>query len=297
VLPDLTPGDRLSRREVHARYGGRLQGGISPSNRLNAVLFFMGEADRLHDGPGGWDDSGDFHYVGEGQRGDHRLTQGNKAILNHRQDGRTLEGFRQADREFEYLGEFDLVRYYFTDALDVDAASRQVVVFLLHPHNDIAIKRPALPAAPRDESSVLVPLATVDLASAKHRGVSVRSPKAIEADLVRRYAKYLEQQGHQVARWQIVVEGQRLYCDLVDVTRDELIEVKGSVARSTIRAAVGQLLDYQRFVDASALAVLVPSRPRPDLVDFLLHVGVAIIHPDEDRWVRISPERGGARQT
>jgi hypothetical protein len=31
MLDDLRPGQQLLRREVHARYGGRQQGGIGPS--------------------------------------------------------------------------------------------------------------------------------------------------------------------------------------------------------------------------------------------------------------------------
>ena len=40
LLPGLQPGDRLLRRELHERFGGRQQGGISPSRTVPSVMFF-----------------------------------------------------------------------------------------------------------------------------------------------------------------------------------------------------------------------------------------------------------------
>ena len=60
---------------------------------------------------------------------------------------------------------------------------------------------------------------------------------------------------------------------------------KGSVTRDTMRHAVGQLLDYGRFVDATSRVVLVPTEPRADLMSFLAGVGVRVVHPDGDEWV------------
>jgi hypothetical protein len=64
----------------------------------------------------GMDTDGYFEYVGEGQRGDQTFTQSNKAILNHREDGRTLEGFVAAGARVTHLGEFELVDTYMRDA-------------------------------------------------------------------------------------------------------------------------------------------------------------------------------------
>jgi hypothetical protein len=90
----LKPGDTLLRREVHEIFGGRTQGGIGPSSKTPTVLFFTDPVTgQRHGYTDGWDDDGLFNYTGEGQRGDQRLVQGNKAILNHVADGRTLKGF------------------------------------------------------------------------------------------------------------------------------------------------------------------------------------------------------------
>lgn len=60
---------------------------------------------------------------------------------------------------------------------------------------------------------------------------------------------------------------------------DLLIEAKGSVTRENMRMALGQLIDYNRFVRAEYRAVLVPSRPRPDLIELAETAGQAIIWP------------------
>jgi hypothetical protein len=43
--------------------------------------------------------------------------------------------------------------------------------------------------------------------------------------------------------------------------------------------AVGQLLDYSRFVDQAKLAILLPEGPRQDLLDFLDRYSIAVIAP------------------
>jgi hypothetical protein len=117
MLSDLNVGEQLTRRELHARYGGSQRGGIAPSRGARVVLFFTDPyTGHQHGYYDGWGDDGLFHYVGEGQHGDQRFVQGNKAILNHREDDRTLEGFRATRATVTYLGEFALVGYYLTDA-------------------------------------------------------------------------------------------------------------------------------------------------------------------------------------
>lgn len=91
-------GEVISRKDLHDRYGGRRQGGISPSRKSPDVLIFSDTSTgRLHgyiyDGP----DAGDptlFHYTGEGQTGDQRMISGNRAILDHVSQGRALRLFK-----------------------------------------------------------------------------------------------------------------------------------------------------------------------------------------------------------
>ena len=292
MLPGLRPGDRLLRREVHERFGGREQGGISPSRKVPSVMFFTDPATgHRHGYYDGWDDDGLFNYVGEGQRGDQRLVQGNKAILNHAPDGRTLEGFQASRSTVTYLGQFDLVDHYFTEAHETGSdILRQVVVFRLRPRAPVPVELPHVPVTrspmPRVE---VVPV------EEQHTERAFVMPdrdtyelERREATLVHRFREHLRRQGHQVSRLRVVPPGESypLYSDLWDQTARELVEAKGTATRDQLRMAVGQLLDYGRFANAERRSVLLPSRPRRDLLEYLHAVGVDAIYPTGEEWVR-----------
>lgn len=52
--------------------------------------------------------------------------------------------------------------------------------------------------------------------------------------------------------------------------------------------AIGQLMDYGRFVQPSPrLAVLLPSKPRDDLRDLLTTVDVGIVWRDGDGFIEV----------
>lgn len=295
MLQGLTPGDELPRREIHARFGGRQQGGISPSSRVPAVMFFTdpitGHRHGYYDGLG---EDGMFHYVGEGQLGDQRLVQGNKAILNHAVDGRSLEGFAAKGSTVTYLGEFAVVDHYFTEAHESGNSDilRQVVVFRLRPRNELPLALPPVPVTPSSEPRVAV--VPVEERHTERAFVTPdREPyeaERREADLVHRYRDHLLRQGRDVSRLRVVPAGESapLYSDLWDQGGHELIEAKAGVTRDHLRQAVGQLYDYGRFVEAKIRTVLVPSRPRTDLLAFLQVVGIDAVYPEGDDWVRVA---------
>jgi hypothetical protein len=296
MLEDLKPGQRLLRREVHAMFGGRQQGGISPSRKVPAVMFFTdpvtGHQHGYYDGV---DDDGLLNYVGEGQRGDQRFVQGNAAILRHREEGRSLEGFVATGTEVTYLGEYELVDTYRRDAHETGDVStiRQVIVFRLRPLATPPVTLPRAPITPTDKPTV-TSVAVEEQHTERSFVTPDREPYEIEraeAALVQRYRTHLQSRGHTVSRLRVVPagEGAPIFSDLWDETTLDLIEAKGSVTRDRMRLAVGQLLDYGRFVDAARRAVLVPSRPRPDLLEYLRTVDVDVIYPDGDEWIRWSP--------
>ncbi len=66
----------------------------------------------------------------------------------------------------------------------------------------------------------------------------------------------------------IPVGSAALYTDLADMTDYMLYGAKGSEKRMSVRPALGQVLDYGRFIDAHD-AVLLPEPPTADLVDLL----------------------------
>jgi hypothetical protein len=257
-----------------------------------SVMFFTDPATgHRHGYYDGWDDDGLFNYVGEGQRGDQRLVQGNKAILDHVADGRTLEGFQASGTSVTYLGQFDLVDYYFTEAHETGSdILRQVVVFRLRPRTAVPVELLHVPVTRSPEPRVQV--VPVEEHHTERSFVTPdREPYELErreAALVHRYRAHLRRHGHQVSRLRVVPPGESypLYSDLWDETALELIEAKGAATRDQLRAAVGQLLDYGRFVNAERRSVLVPSRPRADLLAYLHAVGVDAIYPNGEEWQR-----------
>lgn len=292
MLDGLMPGDRLPRPELHARYGGRQQAGIGPSSKVAAVLFFVASPAKRRPGIyDGWDDDGLLNYVGEGQVGDQRLAQGNKAVLNHVEDGRSLEGFLADGSSVLYLGEFRLVDHYFTDAPDRDGELRQVVVFRLRPMSSVPAVIPKTPftrePAPRTETVPVEERNTERDFLALNR--ETQESRHRESDLIHRYRDHLLRLGHDVHRLRFLPPGETraLYCDLWDLTTRTLIEAKATVSREDVRMAVGQLLDYARYAKADHLTVLVPSRPRPDLLDLLTAVGVTAVYPIGDGWEQL----------
>jgi hypothetical protein len=196
----------------------------------------------------GIDADGLFHYVGEGQRGDQRFVQGNKAIRDHEREGRSLEGFKANRSTVTYLGEFELVDTYMRDAHETGDREtvRQVIVFRLRPLGPLPIDLPPVPITP-----VAGPTVSTVPVEEQHTERGFVSPdreayefERVEADLVTRYRRQLQGLGHEVTRLRVVPAGEvaPLYSDLWDETALDLIEAKGNVTRDAIRHAVGQLL-------------------------------------------------------
>jgi hypothetical protein len=295
----LQPGDAVERKILQARYGGRTQGGIAPSRTSPNVLIFSDPAaGEPHGHFDGWRADGCFHYTGEGQRGDQEMKSGNAAILNHAAAGRTLRLFLGARGRVVYEGEFDLADdrpWYTTDAPEArNGPIRSVIVFRMKPLN----------TGPKPGSSALdrVVQAGVEDVPVEERWTEMafvapsREPDEAERreqKLILAFRDHLLARGHEVSRVKIVPPGEAkpLFSDLMDRTTGTLYEAKGTVERGAIRMAIGQLLDYSRFLESRPrLALLLPSLPRPDLDELLRQLGIDVVWRDGARFV----DRAGA---
>jgi hypothetical protein len=101
-----------------------------------------------------------------------------------------------------------------------------------------------------------------------------------EQSLVLSYAGYLTRIGRQPVRYLIRPKGESkpIFCDLYDPQKNQLIEAKASINRESIRMAIGQLLDYSRFIrPRPSAAVLLPSRPGADLEELLATQEISLI--------------------
>jgi hypothetical protein len=293
---NLTPGTQLTRVDLHKDWGGRQQGGISPSSKSKNIFIFWEPA--IGEKHGYYDEfrqDGCFYYTGKGLHGDQTLDDANGSLLNHARDGRRVHLFRGAGGTVEYVTELALDAenpYYETEAPETgDGPLRRVYVFKFHPLSDNS-------NPPRTRSKLDGALeASVAEVPIENRWTErfFVNPSAQEyeaerreQELVLKLEDYLRREGHDATRLKIVPPGEKrpLFCDIYDKTSDLLIEAKGTVAREALRMAIGQLADYRRFAPGDTrLAVLVPEQPRADLLALLESADVHAIWPDGDGFI------------
>ena len=290
---DLEPNQSLSRVELHQRFGGRRQGGISPSAQTsNVFIFYDPKTGHQHGYYDEWRADGCLHYTGEGQHGDQVMKSGNATILNHKAEGRTLRVFQGARGVVRYEGEFEIDEaepYIRTDAPETNNGPlRQVIVFRLRP---VGFEAPE-PHSKLDK--VLSGPAREDVAIEQQETEKAyvnpsREPyeaERREQKLVLALEEHLVGLGHTVNRQRLLPSGEArpIITDLFDVTTGTLVEAKGTVERNAIRMAIGQLCDYRRLFrpgEVKNMAALFPSEPRPDLCDLLSEQGIVVIHRTE----------------
>lgn len=142
----ISPGETLVREDIHCRFGGNPQAGISRS-RSTTNVFVYSDPEKAGDNGydfDGWDGAEDvFYYTGEGKLGDQKMGHGNSAIADHTADGYTLRLFLaignkpgSQTRIQRYLGEFAVDRerpYEIRTAPGTDGVLRKVFVFRLRP--------------------------------------------------------------------------------------------------------------------------------------------------------------------
>lgn len=282
----LRPGTKIRRKRLHDTYGGSRQGGISPSRQSpNVFLFTDPSTGEQHGYMDSWKEDGCFHYTGEGQKGDQVMAHGNLAVFQASQEGRTIRLFDGSGGDVTYIGAFELDRerpYYVTDAPETGGGPvRSVFVFQLRPI-DVAPGAPAGFPPPVLETNV--DKVAIEAMNSERAFVeparSEYEAERRESALVQRYVREAESAGHIVRRLKIQPAGEAkpIFCDVYIEDQNLLIEAKGAVDRQSVRMAIGQLLDYCRFTEPMAqCAILLPSRPREDLVELIRSVDIELI--------------------
>lgn len=288
-------GARIKRTDLHDRFGGNGQSGISPSARTpNVFIFSEAASGKQHGYVDSWKDDGCFHYTGHGQRGDQQMTQGNLAILEAAQKGRALRVFEGAGGTVEYRGQFALdptQPFYRDDAPETGGGPiRSVIVFKLHPVDGPPKGPTGLPAITNKTKVADVPVeennterTIVDPAREPYEA------ERRESALVQRFKDYMQTHRHTVKRLQITPAGEAkpIFTDAYVKDLNILVEAKGSIDRNSIRMAIGQLLDYRRFIEEATVkcAVLLPELPRQDLLQLLAYADVLIYFPNNQGFV------------
>jgi 5-methylcytosine-specific restriction protein A len=175
---DLVPGLRTTRTIVMDALGGNKYGGIEPADESALVFVYSDPAageefGYTFDGQAEDDECGPlYYYTGEGPSGRQEFTDGNKSLLRHAEDGRTVHlfvadgywhnpvtGRKTGARQQRYIGQMVVDSVQSHDRRQApgrDGQMRSVIVFHLRP--DPAAVHPvaftpadAIPPAPQNQ--------------------------------------------------------------------------------------------------------------------------------------------------
>ncbi|MFH9215922.1 EVE domain-containing protein [Streptomyces globisporus] len=289
---DLNPGEEIRRVDLHAKYGGSSQNGISPCSTTDNILIFTAPSSgHQHGYFDTWNEDGTFHYTGEGQTGDQRMVRGNKAILEHAQFGKRLRLFDGARGTVRYLGEWtlDIDEPYTEDQAPATGGGdlRKVIRFHLIPvratitasevkigqdyvaPDENVVPAPVTPSAPDPDLvgrnlSTHRKLQNLLAQEAQRRGCTALSPDVSDPDFD--------------LAWRD--SGDRLtICEIKSLT-------PANEARQ-LRAGLGQVLDYQdqlseRAPEASAVLWVEREPSEQRWVNLCHRVGVILAWPGQE---------------
>ncbi|MBS2962090.1 hypothetical protein KGA66_03455 [Actinocrinis puniceicyclus] len=258
----LAPGDLVRRVELHARYGGSNQNGISPCRESPNILIFTDpRSGHFHGYYDRWAEDGTFRYTGEGQHGDQEFVRGNRAIRDCIEQGRHLRLFDGAKGEVRYVGEFvldDVEPFSYGQAPETgNGPMRQVIQFhLVRAERSEPITIPTLPVGgtyqPADESVQPAPalpgIPDPDLIGrnlSAHRRLQNDLAKALDARGRIPLSPLPEDPDFDIA-WHDA-DGTLTVCEVKSLT-------DASETRQ-LRMGLGQILDYLDLLAARSTAV------------------------------------------
>ena len=125
-------GQEYNRRtDIQEPYGGQARGGISTPKNFSMIFIFTSDSGEQY----GYRDEyrdGIFWYTGEGQIGDMKMRAGNKAILEHAKNGKTIYVFEYTRKAYvRYVGSANCLDYHEEMRPDRNGDNRKVFVFHL----------------------------------------------------------------------------------------------------------------------------------------------------------------------
>jgi 5-methylcytosine-specific restriction protein A len=118
--------------DLHGRFGGQGQSGISTPSKFPLILVFTGNEGRQHGYHDKWIDNETFEYFGQGPTGDMVFTLGNKAIRDHLNTGKSIHLFQKTkDGMVQYVDEMVLGSFRYDRGIDSNGNDREVIIFEL----------------------------------------------------------------------------------------------------------------------------------------------------------------------
>ncbi|MCM8750044.1 hypothetical protein NET02_12885 [Thermomicrobiaceae bacterium CFH 74404] len=131
-----SPGTEYRRAEIHLKYGGQPQGGISTPHGQSFILLFSSPNGSLYGYRDGWSsDRSHYLFTGEGQTGNMEFVRGNKAIRDHQRTGKALHLFEWVRPGwYRYVGEMTLDGFEMQENVpDREGRLRRAIIFRLVP--------------------------------------------------------------------------------------------------------------------------------------------------------------------
>ena len=126
-------GELYSRRQdVHGRFGGQPQGGMSTPARYPMIFLFTGVGGEAHGYRDEFRSDGVYWYTGEGQSGDMEFVRANRALRDHHDEGKRVLLFEAlGDGQVRFVHEMEYLGHHWEDRPDTAGDRRQAIVFEL----------------------------------------------------------------------------------------------------------------------------------------------------------------------
>jgi 5-methylcytosine-specific restriction protein A len=135
------------KEDIHGKYGGQSQGGISTPKGEPFVLIFTSDVGESFGYQDQFRPDGMFWYTGEGQIGDMEMVRGNLAIRDYIENDKQLHLFEYTKKAYvSYLGGVKCVGHHIEERPDREGNLRKAIIFhlALQPEHALVVSEPLL---------------------------------------------------------------------------------------------------------------------------------------------------------
>jgi hypothetical protein len=131
---DFGQGKKYLRKDIIDTYGGQSRSGITTPSNHPIIFLFTSKVGEQFGYDDGWTDDGTFEICGEGQVGDMEFVRGNKAVLEHLENGKELHLFEAVGGGYvRYISEMFYKSHREDIGPDKNGADRKRILFELTP--------------------------------------------------------------------------------------------------------------------------------------------------------------------
>lgn len=169
-------GQVYNRRcDIHQKYGGQRQGGMSTPRDHPVIFLFTGDGGIEHGYQDRYRPDGVFEYTGEGQRGDMAFVRANRALRDHQFDGKRVYLFEAiGNGNVRFVGDAVYLGHRVVERDDTDGNLRKTIVFEL----DVEPARSGTSAAVQEPRSQYSPKNRRGRTLAELRQLALARPKS-----------------------------------------------------------------------------------------------------------------------